>query len=714
VVRSLGDFAVERGFLTPDRLQEALDLQERVRVAGLNETLEEILIKKGWLSPDQIAALHALIGEGVAQVLPGYEVIEKIGAGGMGCVYKARRIGDGRIVAVKTLLPGFASKDGAVDRFLREAHLLMKLNHPNLISGLDAGYQKGVYFYVMDFVEGRSLAALIEKRGRLPWREALGIVRQAAQGLQCAAGQGVVHRDVKPGNIMISDDGGVKIADLGIAKIVRSELGPSLTSSSSIVGTPQYMSPEQAEGRVDIDPRSDIYSLGLTLFAAVTGHPPFRSDSHIQTIQRRLNEDVPVEELDDAPEGLRTVVRVMCARSRAERHSTWEELIRDLQDVEQGRPIDHHGVSVPVDRTTGILGRLAVAHGFVTEEQLHKAVQVQERLAKAGTRKLLGAVLVDEGFLRRMDLRRLMALQSFHERRGSDKELADRVVAETIVPYRVVQEALKEQKEMFEREGYSLPLDQILFRRGRIDESQRRAILRLQVRLASAEGLPDSLAGVRECPHCVETIPSDCRQCPRCQSILDTAPAPLKCPTCSMPQDHPGEHCARCGTHLSTGRLPARPGTLAAAPAKTAVRADVVKWVRAGLATVGVLVAAAILWKVVFPSDEALAAGSAHDFMRALARQDAKRACSMIQGLPPVSEREAARTLQEFQERVFGIAAPALRISRYEIEPLGVAGDTASVQVTVIFENRQTGRVGDPHRGTLYLSRTSDGWRVRY
>src|SRR5438132_3176688 len=243
------------------------------------------------------------LGE-VARLFPQLEILGFIGKGGMGAVYKARQPALDRVVALKILPPQAASGTGFAERFNREARALAKLNHPNIVAVHEFGQVNGLPFFIMEFVDGLNLRQL-ERAGKLQPREALQIVPQICEALQFAHDEGIVHRDIKPENILLDKKGRVKIADFGIAKIVADGLRetvadpltvqPSeLTEAGSILGTPQYMAPEQVARPLEVDHRADIYSLGVVFYQMLTGELPA---GKIEAPSRRVVIDVRLDEV---------------------------------------------------------------------------------------------------------------------------------------------------------------------------------------------------------------------------------------------------------------------------------------------------------------------------------------------------------------------------------------------------------------------------------
>jgi hypothetical protein len=228
----------------------------------------------------------------------------EIGRGGMGRVHLAQEEVTGRRAAIKILAPELAQDAGFLQRFEREIETLARLTHPNIVQFYDAGHDLGHYWYAMEFVEGRSLDDLIEHRRRFPWRDTIDIAFQICPALKHVHDHGIVHRDLKPSNILVRDDGVIKLTDFGIAKVFS---GTSLTQTGGVVGSAEYIAPEQAAGKPTTK-RSDIYSLGVILYQMLTGRPPFEGDTFLDLLHkhryaqfdrvRRLAPDVP-HDLDD-------------------------------------------------------------------------------------------------------------------------------------------------------------------------------------------------------------------------------------------------------------------------------------------------------------------------------------------------------------------------------------------------------------------------------
>jgi len=227
----------------------------------------------------------------LVHLLSGYEIVKRLGQGGMGTVYKARDLIGSRWVAVKLLAPFLASDQEYVKRFFQEARNLQKLHHPNIVAAYDAGVTGEQKFFVMEFVDGPSLEDVLHKKGVLKEATALEVVRQVAQALDYAWNHQIIHRDIKPQNIMLSQDRTVKLCDLGLSKDVTSDI--SLTMTGSVNCSPPYASPEQAQGLRDMDIRSDVYSLGVSLFQMVCGELPFKGNAPGQFLIQHVTKAPP-------------------------------------------------------------------------------------------------------------------------------------------------------------------------------------------------------------------------------------------------------------------------------------------------------------------------------------------------------------------------------------------------------------------------------------
>jgi predicted Ser/Thr protein kinase/flagellar motor protein MotB len=268
--------------------------------------------------------------------LGGYKLVRKIAQGGMGVIYEAVQINLARKVALKVLAEQLATRPEFLQRFEREAKAAASLNHPNIVQVHDFGEADGRCFIIMEFIDGENLSEYISKRGKIPVENALAIIEQAALALKAAAEKSIVHRDIKPSNLMVTRDGRVKVADMGLAKILTED--SELTMSSVSIGSPHFIAPEQAGSSKTADHRVDIYSLGVTLLYLVTGKYAYDGDSPISIVLAHATRPLPsgAELGTDLPPEIEALIRRMAAKNPDERYQNYDELLADLHLVKQG------------------------------------------------------------------------------------------------------------------------------------------------------------------------------------------------------------------------------------------------------------------------------------------------------------------------------------------------------------------------------------------
>ena len=345
---TLEQVLLEEGLLSEQRCQElwetlirAGDTQFRQQVASRREQAVGEPAEADLLPiKDSTAAGRA--PEKAAQRLGGYELLEWIGGGGMGSVYRARQVAMDRDVALKVLTPELSSNARYIRRFIREARAAGKLDHGNLVAVYDVGEVDGRYYISMEYVEGRTVKDILRREGRLSVLDSLRIVAQAASALECAHRHKIIHRDIKPDNIMLTPRGVAKLCDLGLAKVLEGPLQESDTHPGYTLGTPHYMSPEQARGEA-LDARSDLFSLGATLYHMVTGRPPFEGKTPLEILMKVASgAPAPAENLEPLlPLPVAGLLGRLLAKNPSRRPASAEEVRRQAEqlcaDIRAGR-----------------------------------------------------------------------------------------------------------------------------------------------------------------------------------------------------------------------------------------------------------------------------------------------------------------------------------------------------------------------------------------
>lgn len=327
---------VSRGLLTREEFQQVRGGDGQ---AGGPEGILARLVKAGLLTVNQAKRLAPELPSLMNQQIPGYQLMEKLGQGAMGTVFKARQISMNRLVAVKILHPKLAANKDFLERFQREAHLAAKFSSNNVVQAIDVGSAGPLQYFVMEYVEGTTLKDELNKGKVFEEKEAVEIVLQIAQALQHAHRRNLIHRDIKPGNIILTAEGIAKLADLGMARATTDE-SLAAAEKGMTIGTPHYIAPEQINSQGDVDSRADIYSLGATLYHMVTGQPPFPYNKTGQVLRAHLSEELtPPDHLNTKlSSGLGEVVECMMAKNREDRYPSPDGLIIDLECLLHDEP----------------------------------------------------------------------------------------------------------------------------------------------------------------------------------------------------------------------------------------------------------------------------------------------------------------------------------------------------------------------------------------
>jgi serine/threonine-protein kinase len=297
------------------------------------------LVKAGFLTPNQARRATQEMTALLHQQIPGYQLLEKLGRGSMGTVYKAQQLSMNRLVAIKMLHPRLAADPRLLKRLTREAHLAAKLSHNNIVQAIDVGAAGSLHYFVMEYVEGTTIKQELEAGKIYSEHDAIEIVLQVAQALQHAHRRGLIHRDVKPANIILTAERIAKLADLGMAR-EKTDEAVARAEKGLTIGTPYYIAPEQIHGQEDIDGRADIYSLGATLYHMITGQPPFPGNKIEPVLDAHLHKELtPPDHLNTSlSSGVGEVVEFTMAKDREQRYRSPDDLILDLECLLNGKP----------------------------------------------------------------------------------------------------------------------------------------------------------------------------------------------------------------------------------------------------------------------------------------------------------------------------------------------------------------------------------------
>ncbi len=369
----IGRLVIDQGLATAEEVKSCVE-QYKSQASGDGEdpsqkSLAQLLVDNEYVTQRQIVRLKQVIeAERSGQQIPGFKILGKLGSGAMATVYKGRQLSLNRTVAVKILPRKFSSNPQFIERFYAEGRAAAQLNHPNIVQAFDVGRAGEFHYFVMEYVEGRTVYDDIVKHKRFDEAEAIEIIVQMAKALEHAHAKGLIHRDVKPKNIMLNKEGVSKLADMGLARAVT-DVEAAEAEAGKAFGTPYYISPEQIRGEKDIGPPADIYSLGATLYHMVTGNVPFEGKNPSAVMHKHLKADlVPPDHVNPKlSAGISEVIEMMMAKDPARRYKNCSDLLIDLRAVRGGdQPVLAHKDVLP----TAALSDLAQAEAASTHDEI--------------------------------------------------------------------------------------------------------------------------------------------------------------------------------------------------------------------------------------------------------------------------------------------------------------------------------------------------------
>lgn len=351
----VGKVVVDMGLATRTEIEFCREQQKQSSDPN-QRSLADLLVDHQFITTNQAKRIRKQLEERRGSQIPGYQLISKLGKGAMATVYKARQMSLDRIVAVKVLPKRLSDNPEFVERFYKEGKAAARLSHNNIVQAIDVGCApEGYHYFVMEYVEGMTLYDIMQPppvgEGRnFAEAEALDIMIQMADALAHAHQRNLIHRDVKPKNILLTAEGVAKLTDLGLARAVDDK-DAAESEAGKAYGTPYYISPEQIRGDVDIDFRADIYSLGATMYHLVTGKPPFDGETPSAVMHKHLKQPLtPADHINTAlSAGVGEIIDIAMAKDRDDRYQSTSDLLEDLQAVRRGEPPTHARRAVHLD-----------------------------------------------------------------------------------------------------------------------------------------------------------------------------------------------------------------------------------------------------------------------------------------------------------------------------------------------------------------------------
>src|SRR5438874_7562597 len=338
----VGKVVVDLGLATKTEVEFCREQQKQSSDPN-QRSLADLLIEHSFITANQAKRIRGQIEERKTSQIPGYQLLGKLGKGAMATVYKAKQVSLDRTVAVKVLPKKSSDNIEFVERFYKEGKAAARLSHNNIVQAIDVGSTPdGYHFFVMEYVEGKTLYDVMQEGEKFSEHDALDIAIQMCDALAHAHQRGLIHRDVKPKNILLTPQGVAKLTDLGLARAVDDKEAAQMEAGKAY-GTPYYISPEQVRGDVDIDFRADIYSLGATMYHMVTGRPPFDGETPSAVMHKHLKQPLtPADHVNTAlSAGVGEIIDAAMAKDREERYSSTEDMLEDLEAVRRGEPPPH-------------------------------------------------------------------------------------------------------------------------------------------------------------------------------------------------------------------------------------------------------------------------------------------------------------------------------------------------------------------------------------
>jgi len=351
----VGKFVLDTGLVAANELSYCREQQKQASDPN-QRSLADLLVENNFLTPTQARRIKNQLDERRNSQIPGYQLMSLLGKGAMAKVYMAKQLSLDRIVAIKVLPKRMSENEEFVARFYAEGKAAARLSHSNIVQAIDVGSTSdGFHYFVMEYIEGKTLYDLMLPRPHGDGRtfseaEALDITIQMAEALSHAHQRGLVHRDVKPKNIILTPQGVAKLTDLGLARDVDDKVAAE-SEAGKAYGTPYYISPEQIRGDVDIDYRADIYSLGATMYHLLTGRPPFEADTPSAVMHQHLKQPLrPPDHINTLlSAGISEVIEVAMAKKRQDRYASTRDMLEDLKALRAGQPPMHARRAVNLD-----------------------------------------------------------------------------------------------------------------------------------------------------------------------------------------------------------------------------------------------------------------------------------------------------------------------------------------------------------------------------